>query len=297
MGAASTRPRDPPRRRRLAGPGHRRTVEVNEFTASEAVRIPVTVDGRAARLAARIYGRAHVRRRPTLVFNHGSTGNGQDPSLFAQPIDYPEVAQFFTQRGWAVVVPARRGRGGSDGDYDEGFAENRALGYTGDPARSLAGAERALRDIEAVVRAVREMPLADPERLVIGGQSRGGILSVAYAGRRPTWVRGVLNFVGGWLGHPYHPTAAEVNQTLFGRGAAFPGAMLWLYAARDPFYPLAHSRENFASFIRAGGRGTFHEFALPQDESGHRLWAHPEVWGPVVADYLEMLGLPHAAAL
>jgi len=46
--------------------------------------------------------------------------------------------------------------------------------------------------------AILAMPFVDDERVVMGGQSRGGILSVAYAGRRPEQVKGVINFVGGW---------------------------------------------------------------------------------------------------
>jgi len=47
---------------------------------------------------------------------------------------------------------------------------------------SVAGADRALRDVEAAMDATLAMPLVDRTRVVIGGQSRGGILSVAYAG-------------------------------------------------------------------------------------------------------------------
>ena len=54
------------------------------------------------------------------------------------------------QRGWAVVMPSRRGRGGSEGEYDEGFAIDRSRGYTCDPPLSIPGADRALRDIEAL---------------------------------------------------------------------------------------------------------------------------------------------------
>jgi dipeptidyl aminopeptidase/acylaminoacyl peptidase len=46
--------------------------------------------------------------------------------------------------------------------------------------------------------AVLAFPFVDPTRVVIGGQSRGGILSIAYAGQRPEQVKGVVNFVGGW---------------------------------------------------------------------------------------------------
>jgi dipeptidyl aminopeptidase/acylaminoacyl peptidase len=37
--------------------------------------------------------------------------------------------------------------------------------------------------------AIRAMPFVDPTRIVIGGQSRGGVLSIAYAGRRPEQVK------------------------------------------------------------------------------------------------------------
>jgi acetamidase/formamidase len=33
--------------------------------------------------------------------------------------------------------------------------------------------------------------------ILIGGVSRGGVLSIAYAGMHPEEVSGVLNFVGG----------------------------------------------------------------------------------------------------
>ena len=254
--------------------------------AQEATLVPVTVDGERVRLEMRIYRPATSDPAPTLVFNHGSTGRGTDPRAFTRRIDYPEVAKFFVDRGWAVVMPARRGRGGSEGLYDEGFAPNRALGYVCDPSLSLAGAERALRDVEAAMDAILAMPFVDPTRVMIGGQSRGGILSVAYAGRRPEQVKGVINFVGGWMGAgcPY-----PINRTLFVRGARYPGETLWLYGDEDRFYPLSHSRDNFAAFQSAGGKGHFHEF--PPGAGGHGIWQFPKNWAPLVQGYLERQGL------
>jgi dienelactone hydrolase len=132
------------------------------------------------------------------------------------------LAQFFVQRGWAVVIPARRGRAGSEGFYDEGFALDHSLGYTCNPELSIPGADRALRDIAAAMNAILAMPFVDRDRLIIGGQSRGGILSVAYAGQHPEQIKGVINFVGGWLGRECQ-TADTVNRRLFQRGASYPG--------------------------------------------------------------------------
>jgi len=110
---------------------------------------------------------------------------------------------------------------------------DRALGYTCDPARSIPGADRGLGDIEAAMQAIFAMPFVDARRIVIGGQSRGGTLSVAYAGAHPEQVRGVINFVGGWLGERCD-TSGEINGSLMKRGARFPGEMLWLYGEHDP---------------------------------------------------------------
>ncbi|MBI3513439.1 MAG: hypothetical protein HY060_05150, partial [Proteobacteria bacterium] len=97
--------------------------------AQERAMVPVTVDGETVRLAMRWYKPDGAGRFPTVIFNHGSTGRGIDPALFDRPVDYPQLAQFFVARGWAVVIPARRGRGGSEGRYDEGFTASRTGGY------------------------------------------------------------------------------------------------------------------------------------------------------------------------
>lgn len=152
--------------------------------AQEASMVPVTIDGQTVRLEMRVYKPAGEAPVPTLVFNHGSTGSGTEPSRFTRPLDFPPLARLFVERGWAVVIPARRGRGGSEGEYDEGFSGNRSRGYSCEPGLSIPGADRALGDVEAAMTAILAMPFVDRNRVVIGGQSRGGILSIAYAGRR-----------------------------------------------------------------------------------------------------------------
>ncbi len=147
-------------------------IVTNTTLAQDARLAPATVDGERVRLDMRVYAPARATPSPTLVFNHGSTGRGTNPQSFTRPIDFPEVAQFFVARGWAVVIPARRGRGGSEGQYDEGFASNRAAGYACDPVLSVAGAERGLRDVQAAMNAILAMPFVDRTRVVIGGQER-----------------------------------------------------------------------------------------------------------------------------
>jgi dienelactone hydrolase len=254
---------------------------------SELVQTDLVEDGKPIRLEAVIFRPPGAGPFPLAVFNHGSTGVGTDPVLFTATWFAFNVADFLNSRGWMVAFPQRRGRGKSDGLYDEGFSADRTQGYSFDAEITLAGAERALRDIDAAITALRRRPDVAPSAILIGGQSRGGVLAVAYAGTHPDQIAGIINFVGGWLGEGV-PAAPRVNQTLFARGAGFHGPMLWLYGQRDPYYSIPHSRENFAAFEKAGGQGTFLEFDIPGGD-GHFLIRVTSLWSAAVDDYLNAL--------
>lgn len=218
--------------------------------------MPVTIDGAPVKLATITYKPAGSGPFPTLIFHHGSSGRGTDPAAFARPYNPATLVQWFTDRGWAVILPSRRGRGGSEGLYDEGFGLNRSYGYTCEETLALPGADRALRDIDAIT----PLLLAQP-------------------------------FVGGWMADACS-TATSINQNLFRRGPPFPHPSIWLYGDDDPFYRLVHSRANFAAFRAAGGRGTFHEYAPPQGLNGHQINSAPALWSATMETHLMERGLP-----
>lgn len=249
----------------------------------EFLDTPLIEQGHAVRLETVIAKPDGKGPFPLLVVNHGSTGRGSDPSLFRRTDWSFAIADAFTHRGWLVAFPQRRGRGNSDGLYDEGLDERRER-YSCDPDRSLPGAERALADIDAAIIALRQRPDVDPRRVVISGISRGGVLSVAYAGDHPGTVLGAINFVGGWLGTGC-ASATAVNAALFRRGAAFGGPTLWLYGRDDPYYSIEHSRANFETFAGAGGKGEFVVFDVPS-KNGHTLDRYPELWSAAVEAFM-----------
>ena len=229
--------------------------------------VPVTIDGEQVKLAVITYKPAGSGPFPTLVFHHGSTGRGNDPSIFASPYEGKVLAGWFTARGWAVVLPSRRGRGGSEGRYDEGFSIDRLQGYSCDPTLSLPGADRALRDIDAMTPVLLAQPFVDRSRVAVGGQSRGGILSIAWSGRQPAIPRAVVNFVGGWTGARC-PTASAINQNLITRGAAFQAA---------------------------AGKGAFHEYLPPDGVNRHGISTVPALCSSTLEAYLEERDLPAKA--
>jgi dienelactone hydrolase len=256
------------------------------WSAGDVQRLPtaLTEDGKSISLETILYTPPGKGPFPLAVLNHGSTGDGDKPAWFKFTWRHAWLADVLNEQGWIVAFPQRRGRGTSDGLYDEGFGTDRAKGYTCEAAPTLAGADRALGDIAAAVAALKTRPDVAATRILVGGQSRGGILSVAYAGRHPEQVAGVINFVGGWVGDDCN-TAATVNGDLFKQGAAFKGPTLWLYGNGDPFYATSHSRTNFAGFERAGGSGRFTAFDIPGG-NGHYLINYPSLWTKPLADHL-----------
>lgn len=262
---------------------------VVDWTAghSEFLQTDLVENGQPIRLEAVIFKPAGPGPFPLAVINHGSTGRGRDPSLFKQTWYNALLASYLNERGWIAAFPQRRGRGKSHGLYDEGFGDDRSQGYICETDKSLAGADRALRDVEAAVASLRRRPDVAVSRILLVGQSRGGVLSMAYAGDHPDQTAGVINFVGGWNGESCY-WAPTINQTLFKRAARFDRSTVWLYGKNDPFYSIAHSQSNFSAFREAGGKGAFQEFDL-QGGNGHYVLGHPGLWSPSVDEYLDSL--------
>lgn len=248
---------------------------------------PFTEDGQPVSLEVVLFKPLEGGRFPTVVFNHGSTGNGSDPSRFGITFTSKTIARYFVERGWMVAFPQRRGRGKSDGLYDEGFKTDRSS-YSCQQDLTLGGADRALDDLNAATDWIRNRADVDTTRMLVGGSSRGGILSVAYVAQRPDVYLGAINFVGGWIGEGCGDYRA-VNRTLFVAGAAFPGTSLWLYGANDSFYSLAHSRTNFDSFSAAGGLGAFNQFTRAPGLNGHFLINDLQLWESTMDDFLSQL--------
>lgn len=221
---------------------------------------------------------------PTIVMNHGSTGIGNRPEWFKRPWASPQLSAFFVARGWQVVYPQRRGRGQSDGLYDEGLEKDRSR-YSCNATLATAGAEHAMADLEVAMTHTIARPDVDAKRIVIGGVSRGGILATAYAGTHPEQVQGVINFVGGWVGTGC-ADAAMVNSALFARGAAFSRPSLWIYGEGDPYYSVEHSRSNFEAFRSAGGKGRFIVLRPARGLDGHSVFLQSSLWAEVLETYL-----------
>lgn len=257
--------------------------------AVETVTIPLIEKGRLGG-ARELHLEGFLYRPPTasgplpvLVFNHGSTGAGRIAPTASEPYRYPGVARFFVERGWAVLIPMRRGRGASGGEYLERYDCDRTI--------LSEGVERGLADVDAALAYVSAQPWADPARLLLGGMSRGGLLSVVYPARRPVTARGVVNFAGGWTVERCD-ARIRFNADTFaeaGRTARLP--MLWLYSENDRNYGPVSVRAYHEGFVRSGGNAAL-SMLPPIGRDGHLgLPGEVQAWQAAVQDFLARLGL------
>lgn len=252
---------------------------------SGLVETSLVEENRPVRLQAILYKPPGSGPHPVALVSHGSTGTGGDAALFTQTFAPATLSMCFLQKGFAVAYPQRRGRGRSEGLYDEGFRDNRRQGYSHELERSLAGVDRASEDLMAAIEALGRDPSLETRRLLLVGQSRGGALSVAFAGRFPDRVAGVINFVGGWT-NGHHALSQAINDAVFQRGRAYSGPMLWMYGTRDAHYSPDHIRSVHDAFSAVGGKAQL-EFL----DADHALFASSALW-PALADrYLASIDL------
>jgi len=200
---------------------------------------------------------------PLAVLSHGSP---REPDRRIGRQRFEPQSRWFVARGFAVVVPMRRGYGASGGEWAEGY------GACEDPDFRLAGLESA-KDIGAAARFVAARPDVDPRRILLVGHSAGGFGSLALASLRPPGVVGVVNFAGGRgsISPGYNCSPRRLIEAMgsYGRTTAVPS--LWLYAENDGFFSPSLAREMHAAFRRSGGAAEL--AVLPSSSSeGHQLF-------------------------
>ena len=97
-----------------------------------------------------------------------------------EPNEY--IGSLLTRAGYAVLIPERRGYGGSDGPT---LAE--AMGNDWGQ-RFIARAEAETDDVFAAVDYLRTLPFADTKRIGIMGYSLGGIVTMFAVSRSTTFA-------------------------------------------------------------------------------------------------------------
>jgi pimeloyl-ACP methyl ester carboxylesterase len=224
----------------------------------DVVRTPLELSDRHDRGTVYLVSWMYTPKRHSsggvTVVLHGSTGHLARSPKEAGGTRPPWLGQLLA-RGDMVVVPQRRGRGESGGAYVEECAF-----HAGDCSLEQinAGAEATLHDALQSTRAVLlsfVFPKLRPKdgKVSLWGVSRGGFLSLMYAGRYPDEVSEVVAVSPGWLSVAPQWGPA-INDWRVGRhirwlaqsGKRFKGPVLWVDGSVDRFYGADITAEFFA---------------------------------------------------
>jgi phospholipase/carboxylesterase len=128
--------------------------------------------------------------------------------------------------GWPLLTPQAPHPGGPWG-YGPGWAWYR---YVAADRVEEPGLEESLSMLDAFLEELPEHLGARPQRIILGGFSQGGTVSLAYALSRPGRVAAVLNFSG------FLPEARVVDVALLSPPRV---PVFWGHGLHDPSIPHA----------------------------------------------------------
>jgi len=238
-------------------------------------------------------GKNHKARLETTVFQPNGPGpfplivinHGKDPGRpNLQPRDrFYHMAHAFVARGYAVMVPMRQGFANSTGSYQDHGCDMTANGY--------AQAE----DIQDTLDYARGQKWIDGDRMVVAGQSYGGLATMALGTQDLQGVRGLINFAGGLRDDSNGCGWRSSLVAAFAEyGAQNKVPSLWMYGENDSLFGPALVARMHDAFEQAGGRAQLVEYA-PFKRDSHGMLASRDgqkVWLEDTMAFLDKVGMP-----
>jgi dienelactone hydrolase len=267
----------------------------NVRLVEEEVRIPG--NGGNYNIAAKILRPEGQGPYGAIVLNHGAPVSAEDRRNESPDLLLPTAA-IFARRGFVVVMPLRRGFGATGGEFAEDAGSCRNPDYR-------RGETAASDDVMAAYDYARTLPYVDGSRMILAGQSAGGVASIFTAGARaPQGLVAVLAFAAGRGGNPTRnpgvPCAVEPLARVFDElGKSVKVPVLFHYAENDQFFNAQTSRLWYERFTAGGARA---EYVLQPafGKDGHYIFSDDSgvrYWLPAVERFLAKAGVPFEAML
>jgi dienelactone hydrolase len=228
-----------------------------------------------------------------VILNHGVPGSEKERLTESAAADFNAPAPVFARRGYVVVMPMRRGFGATGGEFAEDAGPCRKPDY-------MKGEGAAADDVMAAYDYARTLPYVDGSRMILAGQSAGGIVSIFAAGmRKPKGLVAVLGFAAGRGGNPDIrpgvPCAVEsVAQVFDALSKTVKVPVLFHYAENDRYFNPATTKLWFDRFTAAGAQAEYvMQPAFGKD--GHYVFGElvgVRYWLPAVEKFLAKHDIP-----
>ncbi len=264
--------------------------------APEVIRLPLIVNGKPTEVVAHLYKPAGDGPFPLVIYSHGRAGTRVERAQLERPIAVGH-GNFWLKKGVAVIAPVRPGYGDTGGtDVEDSGAQWRDGQCFGLPDFTTTSLN-ARRTVVATYDWALMQPWVRKDRLLIEGQSVGGLTSVAVSALNLPGVRGIVNFAGGAGGNPSsspgkscEPDVLTKAYRQFGEAAKAPS--LWLYAENDLYWGAEAPKRWFEAYKVGGSDAELLQTGPVEGHDGHQLLLRGgAMWSKPLSEFARKVGL------
>lgn len=264
------------------------TQTLSEPLGEQVVMVPKGAGRDAIALETTIFRPPGTGPFPVVVMNHGKA---EGDARLQGRARYVLAAREFLQRGYLVVVPMRQGFSKSGGTYIASRCDPEANG------RAQA------QDIVATLAYLKTQRDADLSRIVVVGQSHGGLTTMAFGTLNYPGVKGLINFAGGLRAVSCVGWETRLASAFGAYGKDVQVPSLWFYGDNDSYWQPWLYREMHQNYVQGGGQARLVAFGKFGEDAHGLLGARlgVPIWLPEVEKFLGELKLPtrklHSLAL
>jgi len=251
------------------------------FLNEHILWVPMETDSQKIKLQTTIFQPDGIGPFPLIVLSHGVPFDKAGAAEVKYRQRFSAQAQEFVNRGFVVAVPMRRGYGLSGGRMN-----------TSDGSSIQTFGLNDAKDIKATIDFMSQQPSVDGKRIVLVGQSGGGLASLAYGSLANPNIKGIINFAGGLKVSSKPRWDIEMAEAFgnFAKTTKVPS--IWFYTENDSFFPPDVARRAYEAYQKNGGQAKL--FPLPTfRKDGHTLFHSADgnqIWREEVLKFLEQIG-------
>jgi dienelactone hydrolase len=249
----------------------------------QVVMVPAGSGANSVELETTVFKPPGAGPFPVLIMNHGKAlGNPRSQARDR----FLVISREFVKRGYAVVVPMRQGFSKSTGVYAD---------YGCDMASN--GRAQA-EDLQTIVEYLHTRPWADSQRVLVAGQSYGGLTALAFGARNIPGVKGLINFAGGLKMHGGDcQWQASLVKAFSEYGAKTTLPSIWFYGENDNHFGPELASRMYDAYVKAGGHAARLVAYGPFKKDAHGMAGSRDgvkIWWPETEKFLKQIGLPTA---
>jgi dienelactone hydrolase len=264
----------------FASPSPAEAVVLDAALNEQVVMVPAAFGSRTVELETTIFKPPGEGPFPLVIMNHGKAlGNPRNQNRDR----FVVLSREFVKRGYAVVIPMRKGFSKSSGDYVDRGCDMTAHGQS------------QADDLQSTLEYLRTQYWADSERVLVAGQSYGGLTALAFGTRQFPGVKGLINFAGGLKMHGGDCRWQQsLVQAFSSYGAKTSLPSIWFYGENDNHFGPDLATRLHNAYVQAGGHAKLVAYgAFKKDAhgmSGSRDGV--KIWWPETENFLKELGMP-----